>query len=51
MVSFGVLLSAGVMSVIAFTSWRRRIDIAQLGTVSARWLADHRANDRQDSER
>jgi hypothetical protein len=46
-----LLLSIGVLSAFVFASWRRRIDIAELGTLSARWLAEHRAHDRHERDR
>ena len=42
----GLLLGAGAVAVIILTSWRRRVEMAELGTVSAQWLAEQRANDR-----
>ena len=45
----GLLLSAGVLAIIVLTSWRRRVLTAELGTVSAQWLSEHR--DRDYSER
>ena len=47
----GLLLGAGAMAVIIFMSWRRRVEMAERGTVSDQWLAEQRANDRHDSER
>ena len=46
-----VLLSTGVTAAIGFASWRHRIDMAELGTVSEQWLAEQRANDRHSSAR
>ena len=47
----GLLLGAGTTAVIILTSWRRRVEMAELGTVSEQWLAEQRANDRHDSPR
>ena len=51
MVWIGVLLAGCVAAAILLTSWRHRIDMAELGTVSDNWLAEQRANDRHYSER
>ena len=40
-----VLLTATVTAVLVLASWRRRVDMAELGTVSAQWLSEHRGND------
>ena len=47
----GVLLGACVLAVLVLTSWRRRVQMAELGTVSAQWLSEHRGYDRHYSER
>jgi lysylphosphatidylglycerol synthetase-like protein (DUF2156 family) len=44
-VVWGLLLGAGAMTVIILRSWRRRVEMAELGTVSEQWLAEQRAND------
>lgn len=44
-VGIGLLLGAGVLAVILSRSWRRRVEMAELGTVSEQWLTEHRAND------
>ena len=44
-VGIGLLLGAGAMAVILLRSWRRRVEMAELGTVSEQWLAEQRAND------
>ena len=44
-VGIGLLLGVGVMAVILLRSWRRRVEMAELGTVSEQWLAEQRAND------
>ena len=47
-VGIGLLLGAGAMAVILLRSWRRRVEMAELGTVSEQWLAE-RTNDRHES--
>jgi hypothetical protein len=44
-----LLLGAGAMAVIILRSWRRRVEMAELGTVSEQWLAEQRSNDGHDS--
>ena len=44
-VGIGLLLGAGAMAVILLRSWRRRVEMAELGAVSEQWLAEQRAND------
>ena len=39
-----LLIVSAVIAVIA-ASWRRRVDTAALGTMSARWIAEHRATE------
>ena len=41
----GLLLTACAIAVLVVTSWRRRVQMAELGTVSAQWLSEHRGND------
>ena len=41
----GILFGAGVIAAIVLMSWRRRVEPAELGTVSTQWLAEHRSND------
>jgi hypothetical protein len=48
-VGIGLLLGAGAMAVIILRSWRRRVEMAELGTVSEQWLAEQRTNDRHES--
>ena len=43
----GLLFAACVMAVLVLTTWRRRVHLAELGTVSAQWLSEHR-NDYSD---
>jgi lysylphosphatidylglycerol synthetase-like protein (DUF2156 family) len=45
------VLGAGAVAVIILKSWRRRVEMAELGTVSEQWLAEQRANDRHESAR
>jgi hypothetical protein len=46
-----VLLAAGIVIAVLAASWRHRVDTAELGTVSAGWLAEHRATDAHYPER
>jgi len=47
----GLLLGACATTVAALTLWRRRVQTAELGSVSAQWLSEHRGYDRHYSER
>jgi len=47
----GLSLSAGLLCVFVLASWRRRVQLAELGTVSAQWLSEHREYERHYSER
>ena len=47
----GLLLSVCVLGVLVLTSYRRRINMAELGTVSAQWLSEHRGYDQRYSNR
>jgi hypothetical protein len=47
----GLLLTGCAIAVFLFTSARRRMQMADLGTVSAQWLSEHRGYDRHYSER
>ena len=38
----GLLLTAAVIAFIVLASWRRRVEMAELGSVSAQWLSEHR---------
>jgi hypothetical protein len=42
-----MLLIGCVLGVLLFTSYRRRIDMAELGTVSEQWLSEHRGYDQR----
>lgn len=39
------------IALIVLTSWRQRVEMAELGTVSDQWLAEQRTNDRHTSGR
>jgi len=41
----GMLLTACVPAVLLLTSWRRRVHLSELGSVSAQWLSEHRGYD------
>jgi hypothetical protein len=45
-VSIGILLA--VMSIVVVLWWWHDSDATELGTVSERWLAEHRVHDRHD---
>jgi len=47
----GLLLAASTLAAIVFMSSRRRLHMADLGSVSAQWLSEHRGYDRHYSER
>lgn len=47
----GLLLIACVIVLLVVMSWRRRVLTAELGTVSAQWLSEHREFDRHHSDR
>jgi hypothetical protein len=47
----GLVLSACALAILVLMSWRRRILTAELGTVSAQWLSEHRGYDGHYSER
>ena len=40
-----VLLAVAIVIALVLMSWRPRVDTAELGTVSARWIAEHRATE------
>jgi hypothetical protein len=48
--AIAILLGAAVV-VAVLSSWRRRIDVTELGAMSANWIAEHHANGRHYSER
>ena len=51
-IGIATLVTGGAMIVLfLFTSWRHRVDVAELGTMSQQWRIEHRANDRYDSQR
>lgn len=39
------LLAVSVVIAVILGSWRRRVVAAELGTVSAQWIAEHRATE------
>jgi hypothetical protein len=41
----GILLSVCAITVAVLTVWRRRVQMSELGTVSAQWLSEHREYD------
>ena len=47
----GLLFGVCLLAALAFTSWRRRVQSAELGTVTTQWLIEHRGYDRHYSER
>ena len=47
----GLLLGACVIAVPLLTVWRHRGQTAELGTVSAQWLSEHREFDQHYSDR
>ena len=47
----GLLFGACALTVLLLTSWRRRVLMAELGTVSEQWLSEHRGYHRHYSER
>ena len=46
-----LLLAVCAIVVVVVTSVRRRVLTAELGTVSAQWLSEHREFDRHYSDR
>jgi hypothetical protein len=51
-VGIATLLIGGAMVVLfLIASWRHRVDVAELGTMSQQWQMEQRANDRYDSGR
>ena len=54
MTAIGVtaLLTGGVMIVLfLLASWRHRVDVAELGTMSQQWRIEQRASERHTSQR
>ena len=41
-----VFVAVGLMIAAVTMSWRRRVKIAELGTLSSRWIAEHRATEK-----
>jgi hypothetical protein len=51
-VGIGTLLTGGAMIVFfLIASWRHRVDVAELGTMSQQWRLEQRAHERHDSAR
>jgi hypothetical protein len=51
-VGIATLLTGGAMiALFLIASWRHRVDVAELGTMSQQWRMEQRANDRHDSAR
>ena len=51
MLWISLLLGLCTLAALAFTSLRRRVERAELGTVSTQWLIEHRGYDRHYPER
>jgi hypothetical protein len=47
----GMLLSACMLGALVLASYRRRVHLAELGTVSAQWLSEHRGYNRHYADR
>lgn len=47
----GAFLTLCVLAVLFLTLWRRQVHLAELGTVSTQWLAEHREHDRNYPDR
>jgi hypothetical protein len=51
-IGIATFLTGGAMIVLfLMASWRHRVDVAELGTMSQQWRMEQRANDRYDSGR
>ena len=51
-IGIATLLTGGAMILLfLFTSWRRRADAPELGTMSQQWRSEQRANDRYHVQR
>ena len=46
-----LVLSAGAIILFTLASWRHRVEMTDLGTVSEHWLAEQRANERHHAQR
>lgn len=46
-----LILAVAATAVVVFASWRRGIEMTELGNVSQNWLSEQRAHDRHYSER
>jgi hypothetical protein len=49
--AIAIVLTGAAMSLAVLASWRRRLNVRELGTMSEHWLAEHHAHDRPNSER
>ncbi len=49
--AIAIVLTAAAMSMAVLASWRRRLTVMELGTMTEHWLAEHQAHDRSSSER
>ena len=47
----GLTLVGGIAAVLAWTSWRHRVEMGDRGTLSQQWLSEQRLNERHNSER
>jgi hypothetical protein len=51
-VGIAIVLTGGAMIVLfLIASWRHRVGVPELETMSQQWRMEHRANDRHDSAR
>jgi hypothetical protein len=41
----GLLVTGSVVALVAWTTWRQRVQMADRGTVSQQWLSERRAQD------
>jgi hypothetical protein len=46
-----LFLPGSVLAILLFTAFRRRVQMAELGTVSAQWLSEHRGYNQHYSDR
>lgn len=46
----GIIIVGGLAATFALTSWRRRTDKTELGTISDQWLSEQRGNSRHHSQ-
>jgi len=51
-IGIAALLGGGAVTVLFLvTSWRHRLDVAELGTMSQQWRSEQRAYERYDTQR